>query len=92
MGTPIFLVKWASNSQDTVDYIVQRAARKNSSGFPGLISHCPVHVCVGMPLLIFELREIASSMGRPHDVREAEGAHPFELLSLIFNPLLTELF
>ena len=37
MGTPIFLVKRASNSQDTVDYIVQRAARKNSSGFPGLI-------------------------------------------------------
>ena len=36
MGTPIFLVKRASNSQDTVDYIVQRAARKNSSGFPGL--------------------------------------------------------
>ena len=37
MGTPIFLAKRASNSQDTVDYIVQRAARKNSSGFPGLI-------------------------------------------------------
>ena len=36
VGTPIFLVKRASNSQDTVDYIVQRAARKNSSGFPGL--------------------------------------------------------
>ena len=37
-GTPIFLVKRASNSQDTVDYIVQRAARKNSLGFPGLIN------------------------------------------------------
>ena len=36
MGTPIFVVKRASNSQDTVDYIVQRAATKNSSGFPGL--------------------------------------------------------
>ena len=36
MGTPIFRVKRASNSQDTVDYIVQRAARKNSSGNPGL--------------------------------------------------------
>ena len=36
MGTPIFGVKRTSNSQDTVDYIVQRAARKNSSGNPGL--------------------------------------------------------
>ena len=34
--TPIFRVKHASSSQDTVDYIVQRAARKNSSGNPGL--------------------------------------------------------
>ena len=25
-----------NTTQDTVDYIVQRAARKNSSGFPGL--------------------------------------------------------
>ena len=36
MATPIFRVKRASNSQDTVDYIVQRAARKNSSDNPGL--------------------------------------------------------
>ena len=36
MATPIFCVKRASISQDTVDYIVQRAARKNSSGNPGL--------------------------------------------------------
>ena len=36
MGTPIFCAKRASNSKDTVDYIVQRAARKNSSGIPGL--------------------------------------------------------
>ena len=36
MATPIFRVKRASNSQDTVDYIVQKAARKNSSGNPGL--------------------------------------------------------
>ena len=35
MVTPIFRVKRASNSQDTVDYIVQRVARKNSSGNPG---------------------------------------------------------
>ena len=43
MGTPIFLVKRASNSQDTVDYIVQRAARKNSSGFPGLRTECSAY-------------------------------------------------
>ena len=36
MGTPIFRVKRASNSQDPVDYIVQRAARKKSLGIPGL--------------------------------------------------------
>ena len=37
MATPIFRVKRASSSQDTVDYIVQRQpARKNSSGNPGL--------------------------------------------------------
>ena len=38
VGTPIFRVKRASNSQNTVDYIVQRAARKKSSGIPGLNS------------------------------------------------------
>ena len=36
MARPIFRVKRAGNSQDTVDYIVQRAARKNISGNPGL--------------------------------------------------------
>ena len=35
MATPIFRVKRASNSQDTVDYILQRVARNNSLGNPG---------------------------------------------------------
>ena len=43
--TPIFREKRASSSQDTVDYIVQRAARKNSLGNPGLThtSHVIIH-------------------------------------------------
>ena len=45
MATPIFRAKRASNSQDTVDYTVQRAARKNSSGNPGLNS-TTVYWCV----------------------------------------------
>ena len=42
VATPIFRVKRASNSQDTVDYIVQRAARKNSWGNPGLRTTCVI--------------------------------------------------
>ena len=59
MATPIFRVKWASSSQDTVDYIVQRAARKNSSGNPGLIT---------LPSHIDDVRS-----GRAEDIETSEG-------------------
>ena len=78
MGTPIFFVKRASNSQDTVDYIVQRAARKNSSGFPGLI---------GVAKLSVELANCISQAGI--DLNDVEEGIVQKLRQLIVSEWLS---
>ena len=57
-GYTHFLVKRASNSQYTVDYIVQRAARKNSSGFPGLnyLAHITKHCIIVVGVAIRHMK------------------------------------